>query len=86
MRVLGSFVVDGLDERAIGSRKARLLLKLLACERGGAVSTDRIVDALWGDDAPAKPADQISVLVSRMRSVLGGRIDRTDNGYALQYD
>ncbi len=86
MRVLGSFAVDGLDERAIGSRKARLLLKLLACERGGAVSTDRIVDALWGADAPAKPADQISVLVSRMRSVLGGRIDRTDDGYTLLYD
>ena len=86
VRVLGAFAVDGIDERAIGSRKARLLLKLLACDQGRPVSVDRITDALWPDRAPAKPADQISVLVSRMRSVLGGRITRSDDGYCLRYD
>ncbi len=86
VRVLGAFAVDGLDERAIGSRKARTLLKLLACERGGPVSADRIADALWADDLPSRPADQISVLVSRLRSVLGGRIPRSDAGYILRYD
>ena len=86
VRVLGAFAVEGLSERDIGSRKARLLLKLLACEQGRPVSVDRISDALWGDNQPAKPADQISVLVSRMRVVLGGRIPRSDGGYWLQYD
>ena len=86
VRVLGPFAVEGLDERGIGSRKARTLLKLLACERGEPVSVDRIADAIWGDALPAKPADQVSVLVSRLRGVLGGRIIRTDAGYALDYD
>ncbi len=86
VRVLGAFAVDGLDERAIGSRKARMLLKILACERGGPVSADRIAEALWADELPSKPADQISVLVSRLRSVLGGRIPRSDAGYNLRYD
>ena len=86
MHVLGAFAVDGLDERDIGSRKARLLLKLLACERGRPVSIDRISDVLWGDAPPAKPTDQISVLVSRIRAVIGGRIPRSDGGYRLQYD
>ena len=86
VRVLGPFAVEGLDERGIGSRKARTLLKLLACERGEPVSVDRIADAIWGDALPAKPADQVSVLVSRLRGVLGGRIVRTDAGYSLDYD
>ncbi len=86
VRVVGAFGVDGLDERAVGSRKARTLLKLLACERGDAVSVDRIAEAIWGEHLPSKPADQISVLVSRLRSVLGGRIERSDGGYALRYD
>ena len=86
VRVVGAFGVDGLDEHAIGSRKARTLLKLLACERGGPVSADRIADAIWPQGLPSRPADQISVLVSRLRSVLGGRIVRSDAGYSLQYD
>lgn len=86
IRVVGAFAVDGLDDRALGSRKARTLLKLLACERGGAVSADRIAEALWPNELPTKPADQVSVLVSRLRAVLGGRIPRSDAGYSLQYD
>jgi DNA-binding SARP family transcriptional activator len=86
VRVLGPFVVEGLAEVEIGSRKARTLLKVLACERGAAVDADRIADAVWGGDLPARPADQISVLVSRLRSVLGGRIDRSASGYSLRYD
>lgn len=86
VHVLGAFEVVGLDERGIGSRKARSLLKLLACSRGASVSVDRITQALWGDELPAKPADQVSVLVSRLRAVLGGRIPRSDAGYALRYD
>lgn len=87
LRVLGGLRVEGLDDHAVGSRKARRLLKVLAVARGASVPTDRIVDALWGDRTPGRPADQVGVLVSRLRSVLGShRLSRSDAGYALAYD
>lgn len=87
VRVLGGLKVDGLDEHAVGSRKGRTLLRVLAVARGDPVSTDRIVDALWADRPPSRPADQVGVLVSRLRAVLGpGRLTRTDAGYVLACD
>jgi len=87
VRVLGAFEIDGLSEHAIGSRKARTLLKVLALARGAPVSSDVLVDALWSDGAPAHPADQVAVLVSRLRTVLGAdRLRRADAGYALHAD
>ncbi|MBI2705251.1 MAG: AAA family ATPase [Actinobacteria bacterium] len=85
VRVLGPFEIDGVDAAKLASRKGRQLLRLLALGRGLPVSVDRIVDALWADAVPAKPNDQVSVLVSRLRSALGAdTIVRTDAGYALQ--
>ena len=73
--------------RDLGSRKGRLLLKMLAVAAGQPVSVDRIADVLWGDDQPSRPAEQVGVLVSRLRGVLGAeRINRTDAGYALVLD
>lgn len=84
VRLLGGFEIEGLRERELGSRKGRSLLKVLAVARGRPVSVDRIADALWGDAQPAHPADQVGVLVSRLRGVLGAeRIARTDAGYLL---
>lgn len=73
--------------RDLGSRKGRTLLKMLAVATGHPVSVDRIADVLWGDDQPARPAEQVGVLVSRLRGVLGTeRITRSDAGYALLAD
>ncbi|MCU1346172.1 MAG: putative DNA-binding protein [Acidimicrobiia bacterium] len=39
---------------------------------------------LWGEHQPAQPGDQVAVLVSRLRSVLGAdRVRRSDAGYSL---
>ena len=85
--MLGTFEVEGIPARDLGSRKGRLLLKVLALADGQPVSVDRIADVLWGDDQPARPAEQVGVLVSRLRGVLGAeRITRTDAGYALATD
>jgi DNA-binding SARP family transcriptional activator len=87
VRVLGPFEVEGVPPRALGSRKGRTLLKLLALGRGRPVSTDRIVEALWGDTPPARPVEQVQVLVSRLRGVLGAdRLVRADQGYRLRLD
>lgn len=87
VRVLGGFSVEGVAERDLGSRKARTLLKALALGRGSPVSVERLVDVLWGDSPPARPVDQVGVLVSRLRGVLGvDRVVRSDAGYALRVD
>lgn len=87
VRLLGGFEVEGVAERDLGSRKGRTLLKALAVARGRPVSVDRLADILWGDDQPSRPADQLGVLVSRLRGVLGqDRIGRTDAGYSLAAD
>jgi len=87
VRALGDLDVDGVDLQTLGSRKGRLLLWLLALGRGSPVAVDALVDAIWPDGAPSRPADQLAVLVSRLRAVLGrDRITRTDGGYRLVYD
>ena len=87
VRVLSDFGVDGIEPQALGSRKARLALQLLAMAEGQAVSCDVLIDSLWGDAPPARPEDQLAVLMSRLRSVLGrDRIEHRDAGYLLRCD
>jgi DNA-binding SARP family transcriptional activator len=87
VRLLGGFEVEGVAERDLGSRKARTLLKVLALAGGSPVSVHRIAEILWGDKQPSRPADQVGVLVSRLRRVLGAeRIIRSDAGYVLTTD
>jgi DNA-binding SARP family transcriptional activator len=85
--VLGALDIHGVDKHALGSRKARTLIKVLAVARGQPVPVPRLVDCLWPGRPPARPSQQISVLVSRLRSVLGAeRLPRSDAGYQLLAD
>lgn len=87
LRVLGAFDVEGVDRHSVGSRKARRLLRLLALARGDVVPTPDLADALWGSSPPSRPADQVSVLASRLRRALGReRIEHVERGYRLHYD
>ena len=87
VRVLSDFGVDGIEPQAFGSRKARLTLQLIALGAGQAVPTGVLIDALWDTAPPARPEDQLAVLVSRLRSVLGrDRIEHRDQGYLLHCD
>jgi DNA-binding SARP family transcriptional activator len=87
VRVLGEFSVDGVDTRTLADRKARQMMRWLALSRGRPVSSSALVDALWGDAAPARPADQVAVLASRLRRALGrDAIEHGDDGYRLRYD
>ena len=87
VRLLGGLAIEGIDHNALGSRKARLLLKRLAIARGATVASDELVDVLWGDSPPNRPHDQLGVLVSRLRRVLGAAaIPHRDAGYALVAD
>src|SRR5579859_5825361 len=87
LRVLGDFGVDGVEPQALGSKKARLALHLLALGAGHVVPSDVLADALWEHDPPSRPGDQLAVLMSRLRSVLGKeRIEHRDDGYLLRAD
>jgi DNA-binding SARP family transcriptional activator/tetratricopeptide (TPR) repeat protein len=87
VRVLSDFGVDGIEPQALGSRKARLTLQMLAIAGGHAVPADVLIDALWDTAPPSRPEDQLSVLMSRLRSVLGrDRIEHRDHGYLLHCD
>ena len=64
-------------------------MQLLALAAGQVVPSGVLVDALWPelDAQPARPEDQLAVLMSRLRSVLGrDRIDHRDGGYLLHCD
>ena len=51
-RILGPFEVLEHDRpRAFGGPKVRALLAVLLLHRGEVVSTDRLIDALWGERA-----------------------------------
>ena len=87
VRVLGDFGVDGIEPQAFGSRKARLALQLIALGAGQAVPAGVLIDALWDAVPPARPEDQLAVLMSRLRTVLGrDRIEHRDQGYLLHCD
>src|SRR3984893_9431196 len=88
VRLLGGLDVEGVAGPALGSRKARTLVKVLAVARGAFVPADTVVEALWpDDDVPARPVEQVGVLVSRLRGVLGAhRLHRSDAGWALEVD
>jgi len=87
VHLLGGLVVEGLSEAELGSRKARTIVKVLALARGAAVSQSALTEVLWGHDLPARPSDQIAVLVSRLRKALGAdRLVRSEAGWALRVD
>ncbi len=87
VRLLGDLQVEGLETGRIDRRQVRTLLKVLALHHDRPVGMDRLVDCLWGDEPPVRTGDQISVLASRLRAVVGpDRVRRTDAGYSLALD
>ena len=87
-RVLGPFeVVEGDRPVVVGGPKLRALLAVLVLHRGEVVSTDRLIDALWGERATATAAKTVQVYVSNLRKALGdGVVVTRGHGYALQND
>lgn len=59
----------------LGPRKQRIVLAVLLLNRGRVVSTDRLIDALWRDDAPASATASIQAYISNLRRAL-----RADSG------
>ena len=85
-RVLGSFdVLEDGRSLALGGPKQRALLVLLVLHRGEAVSTDRLVDELWGEQPPASAHKIVQGYVSHLRKALGdGLLVTRGRSYLLQ--
>jgi DNA-binding SARP family transcriptional activator len=88
--ILGPFAVRDREGAVIpvpGGRE-RSLLALLLIHRGEVVSSDRIVDALWGERAPGTAGKAVQGYVSHLRRLLEpGEQDAvllTTPGYVLR--
>ena len=83
--VLGPVEVreDGRQLR-LGGPKQRAVLAILLLARNDAVSRDRLIDSLWGEQPPASAAHTLDAYVSRLRKAIGpDRLTRSGGGYAL---
>ncbi len=85
-RVLGPFeVVDGDRTFRLGSPQQRALLVVLLMHRDQPVSADTLIDALWGERAPATAVKIVQGYVSNLRRALGdGLLVTRAPGYMLQ--
>jgi YVTN family beta-propeller protein len=69
---------------ALGPAKQRALLAALLVHANEVVSTDRLIDQLWGERPPAKAAKSVQVYVSQLRKALGdGCLETSGHGYLL---
>ncbi len=68
----------------VAGARLRTLLVLLALDAGRAVSTDRLVDGVWGADPPGRAGAALQALISRLRRAAPGlTIAVTPSGYHL---
>src|SRR5881227_2151335 len=71
----------------LGGPKQRAVLALLLLHPGEVVSTDRLVDDLWGERPPKTVDAYIQNCISRLRGVLGrDAIETRSPGYLLRAD
>jgi DNA-binding SARP family transcriptional activator len=85
-RILGPLEVsDETGHVALGGPKQRSLLAILLLEAGRVVPTDRLIDLLWGDQAPRTATASLQNAVGRLRRALGTDVLETRApGYALK--
>ena len=76
---------------SLGGPKPRALLAMLALQAGATVSTDRLLDGLWGEEPPSSASKLVQVYVSHLRKALTtsgaeGVIVTRGRGYELHVD
>jgi predicted ATPase/DNA-binding SARP family transcriptional activator len=87
--ILGSLeVLDAAGAAiALNGPKIRALTALLALDAGKVVSTDRLIDGIYGDDQPVRAANALQLQISKLRHTLRAAgeaaIDTRPPGYVL---
>jgi DNA-binding SARP family transcriptional activator len=94
-RILGP--LEALDEGraiALGGSRQRALLALLLLHANETLTTDRLIDELWGERAPANAAKTVQMQISRLRKAMAGKagsgsagvVVTRERGYELGLD
>jgi DNA-binding SARP family transcriptional activator len=87
-RLLGHLEVGaGRGPEGLGGPKQRGMLAYLLLHHDQVVSTERLVDAVWGDEPPPTAAAIVHAYVRRLRQTLEetpARLTSTSSGYRLE--
>jgi DNA-binding SARP family transcriptional activator len=85
-RILGPLELENADGPVVlGGQKQRALLGLLLIHAGEVVSTDRLVDQLWGEHPPRTASTSLQNFVSGLRKLLPpGALETKPPGYVLR--
>src|SRR5918996_2878162 len=71
----------------IGGPKQRTVLAHLLLQANRVVTTERLIDAVWGEEPPATARNTLQTYVRHLRKALGGqRIQHRSAGYLLIAD
>ncbi|MEO7398127.1 MAG: BTAD domain-containing putative transcriptional regulator, partial [Ilumatobacteraceae bacterium] len=92
--VLGRLrVIDGLRRGGeagaglrLGGARQQLVLAMLLAKANSVVSTDALVDGLWGNSPPSAARHTVQGYVSELRKLLGPVIEREGPGYVVRVD
>ncbi|MFI5914117.1 BTAD domain-containing putative transcriptional regulator [Dactylosporangium sp. NPDC051541] len=89
IRLLGPVgIAAGGELRTVAGERRTTVLAVLALAHGEVVSTDRLIDAVWGADPPTTALNTLQQHVSYLRRALagGGTIAARPPGYVLTVD
>ena len=70
----------------LGGTRQQLVLAMLLAEPNSVISTDALVDRLWGDSPPSAARHTVQGYVSELRKLLGPVIEREGTGYVVRVD
>ena len=84
-RLLGPLEAsDETGDLLLGGQKQRAVLALLLLDANHVVSTDRLIDALWGETPPRTAPTSLQNFVSQLRKTLGPEtVETRSPGYVL---
>ena len=84
VQVLGPFTVsvDG-RELMLGGRQQRLTLALLIAAGGHTVTTEQLIDGVWGEDLPATARKALQGYVHHLRAEIGDALKTETGGYSF---
>lgn len=86
-RILGPLDVQA-DGRSLplGGPQQRAVLAILLLHVGEVVSTERLIDELWGEQVPSSARPVLQGYVSNLRKAIGSALATRAPGYVLELD